>query len=603
MSMLLIACSTVSFQTLIGDDNLAVEASITVYTDSDTYELRDVVVVMGEVTTDGSPATDLLVSIEIKKPDLKPLLYRTIPIGTPSEAWVLQVVAITIFDLNWNPLDTVKVGNTVYFGVKVYNPMTVPRNVTIVMSIVDGSNIPIASAILYRGLIGGENPLGINKTFSIPLHASPGEARIYVNVYDQLPSEGGTPYIPEASAKFYISRWTQGVFGSLPLQVHSYNSSQMMGGYQTNFTLSSAPEPGDYTVTTVARYSPILKAFDSATFTVEDSESPPQASFVYSPLEPYPNQTVTFDASSSTAEGYGDVIIRYEWDFGDGTPKQVKEGNATNPPDPTITHNFMSPGQYIVTLNVTDTEGYWSTTQKPIYVKMPNPVAKFTWYPLTPNVNVTVTFNATISEPGWSISQASPAPIVEYIWDFNDTTPLISTEYPTIDHIYSKPGNYTVTLTVVDSEGQSDTITHIVEVENKTTPVYDINGDGKINIRDVAIVAYSYGSYPGHPRWNPDADITGPNGEPDGKVDIRDVALVASHFGEILESTMFKPLKSPYSSFLLHVIILTILYSVALTAAQATLLIRKPIKASLKYLLRKRVRNHASKTLITPLLP
>lgn len=107
---------------------------------------------------------------------------------------MLQVVAITIFDLNWNPLDTVKVGNTVYFGVKVYNPMTVPRNVTIVMSIVDGSNIPIASAILYRGPIGGGNPLGINKTFNIPLHASPGEARIYVNVYDQLPSEGGTPY-------------------------------------------------------------------------------------------------------------------------------------------------------------------------------------------------------------------------------------------------------------------------------------------------------------------------------------------------------------------------------------------------------------------------
>lgn len=64
--MLLITCSTVSFQTLIGDDNLAIEASITVYTDSDTYELRDVVVVMGDVATDGSPATDLLVSIEIK---------------------------------------------------------------------------------------------------------------------------------------------------------------------------------------------------------------------------------------------------------------------------------------------------------------------------------------------------------------------------------------------------------------------------------------------------------------------------------------------------------------------------------------------------------
>lgn len=55
---------------------------------------------------------------------------------------------------------------------------------------------------------------------------------------------------------------------------------------------------------------------------------------------------------------------------------------------------------------------------------------------------------------------------------------------------------------------------------------YDLNEDGKIDIMDVAIVAYSLGSYPGHPRWNPDADVNG-----DGEVDIRDVVLVASYFG------------------------------------------------------------------------
>jgi len=55
---------------------------------------------------------------------------------------------------------------------------------------------------------------------------------------------------------------------------------------------------------------------------------------------------------------------------------------------------------------------------------------------------------------------------------------------------------------------------------------YDLNKDGKIDIIDVAIVAYSLGSYPGHDRWNPDADLNG-----DGTVDIRDVVLVASYFG------------------------------------------------------------------------
>ncbi len=60
-------------------------------------------------------------------------------------------------------------------------------------------------------------------------------------------------------------------------------------------------------------------------------------------------------------------------------------------------------------------------------------------------------------------------------------------------------------------------------------PSYDINRDGKIDILDLATVAHAFGSYPGHPRWNPDADVN-----EDEKVDIKDIAIVASHFGEIV---------------------------------------------------------------------
>ena len=57
--------------------------------------------------------------------------------------------------------------------------------------------------------------------------------------------------------------------------------------------------------------------------------------------------------------------------------------------------------------------------------------------------------------------------------------------------------------------------------------LYDINQDGKIDILDLAILAKAFGSYPGHPRWNPDADVNN-----DGYVDLKDIAIVASHFGE-----------------------------------------------------------------------
>jgi endoglucanase len=55
----------------------------------------------------------------------------------------------------------------------------------------------------------------------------------------------------------------------------------------------------------------------------------------------------------------------------------------------------------------------------------------------------------------------------------------------------------------------------------------DLNLDGKVDIKDIHIVAAAYGTFPGYPRWNPVADIN-----KDGKVDIRDVSIVAKEYGE-----------------------------------------------------------------------
>jgi len=61
----------------------------------------------------------------------------------------------------------------------------------------------------------------------------------------------------------------------------------------------------------------------------------------------------------------------------------------------------------------------------------------------------------------------------------------------------------------------------------------DINHDLKVDMKDVGLAAKAFGSYPNHPRWNPHADITGPQLlVPDGKIDMRDISLIAKHFGE-----------------------------------------------------------------------
>jgi len=55
----------------------------------------------------------------------------------------------------------------------------------------------------------------------------------------------------------------------------------------------------------------------------------------------------------------------------------------------------------------------------------------------------------------------------------------------------------------------------------------DVNGDGRVDLKDLALVARAFGSTPGSPNWNPAADVNG-----DGVVNMKDIALVARNFGQ-----------------------------------------------------------------------
>ena len=55
----------------------------------------------------------------------------------------------------------------------------------------------------------------------------------------------------------------------------------------------------------------------------------------------------------------------------------------------------------------------------------------------------------------------------------------------------------------------------------------DLNRDQKVDLKDIGIAAYAYGSFPYHSRWNHVADMNY-----DDKIDLKDIALIAKHFGE-----------------------------------------------------------------------
>lgn len=174
----------------------------------------------------------------------------------------------------------------------------------------------------------------------------------------------------------------------------------------------------------------------------------PRALFTYTPSLVLVNQTITFNASSSyDPDGY---IISYYWDFGDGT-------NATGI---VVSHHYKMTGNYTVTLTVTDNDGQSSSLSKIIWCKK-SPVAKFFFSPQNPYVNQTIIFNASESEPNGGY-------LTDYIWDFGDGT---NKSGKIVTHIYSLPGNYTVSLTVIDSEGL-----------NASTHVFI-----KVDLHDVAI--------------------------------------------------------------------------------------------------------------------
>jgi hypothetical protein len=55
----------------------------------------------------------------------------------------------------------------------------------------------------------------------------------------------------------------------------------------------------------------------------------------------------------------------------------------------------------------------------------------------------------------------------------------------------------------------------------------DLNGDYKVSLQDLAILALAYGSKPVDSKWNPNADIDG-----NGVVGLSDLVILALHYGQ-----------------------------------------------------------------------
>ena len=94
--------------------------------------------------------------------------------------------------------------------------------------------------------------------------------------------------------------------------------------------------------------------------------------------------------------------------------------------------------------------------------RMPSALtADFTWSPYLAKIGDPVTFDASLSQPGWNNSGWTS--ITEYRWWFGDGN-MTSTANTTVTHTYTSPGLLTVTLTVYDSAGSNSSVVKTVSV-------------------------------------------------------------------------------------------------------------------------------------------
>lgn len=84
-----------------------------------------------------------------------------------------------------------------------------------------------------------------------------------------------------------------------------------------------------------------------------------------------------------------------------------------------------------------------------------NPVATFTYTPISPGSNDEITFDASSSSDTYGN-------ITDYNWDFGDGETVFG---KVVTHKYGSAGEYTATLTVTDDDSSTDTSQQIITVE------------------------------------------------------------------------------------------------------------------------------------------
>lgn len=208
---------------------------------------------------------------------------------------------------------------------------------------------------------------------------------------------------------------------------------QMGDPANTTFTIETPPvftypSPGSYNVTLTVTNGPCSYT-ETKTLIITDE----LADFSINKNPVCKNESFTLSAINSN-----DAFIRdYSWTIGT-TPLPIDARS--------VNRSLPAPGDYNVSLTLTDINGCTDTKTVTDYIKVNGSVAKFAPAASGGCLNKTVTFND---------SSTSSTSIVNWEWNFGDGAAQIFTA-PPFTHTYAQEGRYRVSLKVTDAAGCTD---------------------------------------------------------------------------------------------------------------------------------------------------
>jgi len=191
--------------------------------------------------------------------------------------------------------------------------------------------------------------------------------------------------------------------------------------------------PGVYTVT--------LSVTNGVTSDVEIKTNyivvynKPIAGFTLSTDTTCVGQPVTLTDASTISAG-GSPIGTWAWNFGDGF--------STSTTSPTTSHTYLTPGNYPISVIVTDPDGCSGNVVKNIVV-LPKPTVSFS---ATPTTSCTAPLTVTFANNSTSIGATT------YLWKFGDGS-TSTIKNPT--HTYTTTGSFSIVL-ILNQNGCVDSI-------------------------------------------------------------------------------------------------------------------------------------------------